>query len=521
MNCFIGRLLLVLAATMTASSCTEGDKTTGIDGTGVRAPTLAAASHGRITQLVGGVVVNGITYDPYEATVTIDGKPATVADLAAGDVVSVKGAVPSQLASTGVAHAIRLDHMLIGAVSAIDLSNAALVVLGRTVHAADAVFDSTSLPQGLVGLKVGDLIEVSGFRNGSDEVVASRIGKRSRGGEYRTIGVVATVDEQGKVLSIGPQVVDFSWATVVPGPSGRLEQGDTVDVRAAQITQSGVLVAEQIAYRAADVVATPGDRVALEGYVTTIDVTDPQRFKVAGLSIETTAQTQVQGTLAVNARTEVRGPLSAAGALRAETIRSPVDTTPGTHTVDGLVFDANRGPIADAPINLWVQLAREGYSYWWARGPLRSDAIGRYRAIQLPDSRIALWAAKPGYVQPCGIDIDLRASVTVDIEVMAEETFDSLSPPRPISAGEPTFTGTVYEDTPSGLQPVPGARIAAEKFEDVSAVTLSDLRGHFFLCKLPPAGIEIWVMKPGYKTKTVFPVDTSRSNTLDIVIERL
>jgi hypothetical protein len=520
MNCFITRPLLVLIAAAVASSCDENGLTSGIDGTGVRVPTIAASGYGQVTSLFGGVVVNGITYDPYEAAILIDGTRATVADLAPGDVVSIQGALPSQDASAGVAHTIRLDHMVVGPISAIDGSTSSLVALGRKVHAADAEFNLVSVPQGFAGLKVGDVIEVSGFRNSNDEVIASRIGKRSLGGDYRIVGVVSDVDEPGKVLSIGTQFVEFSSAGVTPGPSGRLASGDIVDIRSAFIGQDGVVFAEQVAYRASDVFARPGDRVALEGYVTALDITASNRFKVAGLPIEATAQTKVEGTLAVNAITEVRGPVNSGGTLRADSIRSPVDTSPGPHMVNGLVFDANRGPIADAPINLWVQLAQSGYSYWWARGPLRSDGTGRYSAVQLPDSSIALWAAPPGYVQPCAIDIDLRRSVTVDIEVMAEETFDSLSPPRPISAGEPTFTGTIYEDTPSGLQPVPGARVWAEKFEGASAVTLSDQRGRFFLCKLPPSGIEIIVTKTGYKTKSVYPVDTTRSNTLDIVIEK-
>jgi hypothetical protein len=134
------------------------------------------------------------------------------------------------------------------------------------------------------------------------------------------------------------------------------------------------------------------------------------------------------------------------------------------------------------------------------------------------------------YVQPCAVSVDMTRDVTRDIEVVSVETLNSFAPPRPITAREPTLTGSVYEVTSTGRQPVVGAYIDADGASGLGltlANTLTDLNGRYFLCDLDP-GMDLMVWEDdgddsnGWPAllKAIYPVGGPPSTTLDIEIER-
>ena len=83
------------------------------------------------------------------------------------------------------------------------------------------------------------------------------------------------------------------------------------------------------------------------------------------------------------------------------------------------------------------------------------------------------------------------------------------------------MTGTIYENTPSGLVPVTGAILSGEDpMGIVFARTRSDLAGRFYMCQLPPEA-EISVSKEGYKVQSVAPFDMTQPTVLKIVLERV
>lgn len=128
----------------------------------------------------------------------------------------------------------------------------------------------------------------------------------------------------------------------------------------------------------------------------------------------------------------------------------------------------------------------------------------------------------PVPIFPDGPPTPTPADTTYDIEVMSTETLNSLAPPRPVTAREPTFTGTVYEVTPTGWQPVVGAAIEAYGADGlgwVLANAITDLSGHYLFCDLAP-GMDLMVSKDGYELKEVYPVGGPPSTTLDIEIVR-
>src|SRR4030095_14381843 len=91
---------------------------------------------------------------------------------------------------------------------------------------------------------------------------------------------------------------------------------------------------------------------------------------------------------------------------------SPFPVPPSRpYTVTGNIFDTQGGPVANVSVNIWIQQERSGYSYWWANGPLRSDAAGHFVAPNVPNSQITVFAFQDGYVQPCAV----RAEIGSDL----------------------------------------------------------------------------------------------------------
>jgi hypothetical protein len=134
-------------------------------------------------------------------------------------------------------------------------------------------------------------------------------------------------------------------------------------------------------------------------------------------------------------------------------------------------------------------------------------------------------AYKDNYVQPCAVDVELREpahDVEIDVELMAPETFDSFASPAPTRLTGPAFTGSVFETTPTGKQPVSGAHLAVDGFAGfggglVLASTYSDLGGNFFLCNVP-SNVWLMVTAAGFPYTEIGPIDTSQP--IEIELER-
>ena len=192
-----------------------------------------------------------------------------------------------------------------------------------------------------------------------------------------------------------------------------------------------------------------------------------------------------------------------------------------THTLQGVVFDAYNGPQPNLGIDVRVYLPNgSGYLYSDVMGQrVVTDSSGRFMLTALPESKVLLRSGGQGYVQPCVHTVDMHGDVVQDIEVMSTDTLNSLAPPRPLTVREPTMTGTVFEMTPAGKQPVAGATIELEELYLARAATITDLNGRYFICNVPSKNVEFGVYKSGYVGKYIEPVDTSQS-TFDIELVR-
>jgi hypothetical protein len=194
----------------------------------------------------------------------------------------------------------------------------------------------------------------------------------------------------------------------------------------------------------------------------------------------------------------------------------------GSYVVSGEVFSFEQGMIADAAIDIRIDRGTFAYSYWWAYGALYSDGLGLFETTRLPDAVISIQAHKNGYVQPCAIRHVLSSDIAVRVELVPYSAFKSFDPPRPQLSVEPAVTGTVYESTASGRQPVDDASIWVEaSFENGIATTVTDLGGGFFVCNLHEfSDVYLYVTKPGFQMTVFGPIDTSGEVTYDIEMTR-
>lgn len=268
----------------------------------------AAAVAGVVSGSPGALTVGGAALS-ISGPVTVNGKSGTITDVQPGDVIvaSTSGQTAGQTAYTVSAVDVRIE--VESAVSAIDLVAATLTVAGQTVQvdALTRLYDDNSDDSystlTLADFAVGNYVEVSGARQDSGVILATRVErKRLRSGQpgYSDIelyGNVSTLDGTARSFVIGAQLIDYSTATV----AGTLADGVRVEVNG---TLSGAtLVATRV-----EVKRNEGNRrteVEIEGPVVDLD-TVTQTFSALGYRVSY-AGARLEGTLADGARVEVEG----------------------------------------------------------------------------------------------------------------------------------------------------------------------------------------------------------------------
>jgi hypothetical protein len=206
---------------------------------------------------------------------------------------------------------------------------------------------------------------------------------------------------------------------------------------------------------------------------------------------------------------------SASGNNGGSTLEPP---PPAEFVVRGDIYSIDTGMIADADINLWVQTPGQGFSYWWANGPLRSDGVGRFEA-QVPESEVSLLAVTDDFVQPCAVRSKVTQDVEVRIEMLPKSALNVINAPRPQSSFEPSVTGTIFE-TSRGRRAIAGANLSAQDAQETGiATTRSDLSGGFYLCNLPE-DTYIDIRKVGFNPVLVGPIGGAEPVVLEIELVR-
>ena len=275
----------------------------------------------------GSVIVAGVRFDDSTASIEDpDGGVRQRGDLRLGMQVEVESGPIGDDGSGGraaTAMRVRVASELVGPVTAIDLANARITVLGQPVRlTAATVLDG--LPAGSASLQVGLVVEVHGFALPDDGYVATRIERRNGvTASYRVRGLVRDLNAAAKTLRIGLQGFDLA-ATGVPAG---LANGQFVrlSLQTALVNGRWPVTAITVETRSA------GDRddAEVEGLITAF--TSAAQFSVNGVRVDASA-VSVAG-LAEGVRVEVRG-RSVAGVLVAASVKIRSDNDAFNDGVD-------------------------------------------------------------------------------------------------------------------------------------------------------------------------------------------
>ncbi|MDH4167125.1 MAG: DUF5666 domain-containing protein [Gammaproteobacteria bacterium] len=340
----------------------------------------------------GSVIVNGVRYDTDSAQVSIEDKPATAAELRVGEVIHLTAETDAQ----GVARAksITQDHLIQGAVQAVDTVAETLTIAGQVIAVDNETMFDDSIPgRTLAGIAVGDVIEVHGFAAAGGTARATRIEKAGAGAtEVEVTGMVANLDTGLKRFNVGSLVVDYSTATLEDFGSTGIESGAMVEVKGTTFLADGALVATRVHREDRDFDGRDGDESEVEGFVTRFgSATD---FDVDGQKVATNASTTfVNGTAAdlkLNVKVEVEGKLDANDTLvAAKVVFKRQSSLRLSAMVDSV--DVAGGTFRALGVTVVVSSTTR-----------KEDHEGDDHFFSLDDLRAGDWVEVGGYADPAG-----------------------------------------------------------------------------------------------------------------------
>lgn len=292
---------LSLAASLLLTACGGG-------GSSDSTPAAAASVAGVVSGTPGALTVGGAAMT-IDGAVTVNGRSGSIADVQPGDVIVARTA--SQTAGQTAYRVSNVDVRIEveSSISAIDFAASTLVVAGQNivVDALTRLYDDNSDDSystlTLADFAVGNYVEVSGARQESGAILATRVErKRLRAGQPGYTGIelygdIAALDSTARSFTIGSLVIDYAAASV----EGTLANGTRVEVNGT--LNAGVLVASRVEVKRNE--GNRGSEVEIEGPVADLDTT-ARTFTALGFRVSY-AGARIEGTLAEGARVEVEG----------------------------------------------------------------------------------------------------------------------------------------------------------------------------------------------------------------------
>ncbi len=311
------RILTTLAAaSIVLSACGGG-------GSGDSSSDTSITARGVITGF-GSVYVNGVRYHTNSTSFTVDDNPGVESDLKLGMVVTVSGTLNDD--NTGNASSIVFDNELQGPLSDLvadpDGQTKTFTLLGVsvTVDSVGTSFHDVTFET----LAEGDLVEVSGFYDGSLVLNASFLERKSS----FTPGV-SEVELKGTLTDSAAGSFQINGILVNYDPNGidtdlsrlhhSLSDGDFVEIKGT-LGNSGEIEATRIAHED-DAFDDGINKVSLEGIIT--DYIDDSSFTVSGTPVDASSAILSPAglTLGNGVRVEAEGPM-VEGRLQARKIEA-------------------------------------------------------------------------------------------------------------------------------------------------------------------------------------------------------
>ncbi len=306
-------ILLLLAGCSDSNQADPGDGAGGIGGTGV--------TRGAISRIDHIAVVNGIKFDLTDSVLIRNNRESSEQNFLVGDVVYVLATYPDK-SLDAIAKAKRMEYAgtLEGPVESLPADDQ-LEVLGQTVF-VDRNTAYANLNT-LEDLKVGDMVEVSGFHDAANNIIATGITRRPNDPNAPKMlkGYLSELDTNQRRFHIGKQTVDYANAQLIGLDESGLKNGRYIGVWTRAGLENGVFVARKIKPAQQIPPLPAGIKANISGVVTR-QLSDT-KFEINGQPIEISDdETQFFNNhsaddIVLNARIDIRGDVHQDGAIEA------------------------------------------------------------------------------------------------------------------------------------------------------------------------------------------------------------
>jgi hypothetical protein len=197
-----------------------------------------------------------------------------------------------------------------------------------------------------------------------------------------------------------------------------------------------------------------------------------------------------------------KDPSSATSSSSYPTTSPPATNPNASYTVSGIVFDhtaTGQHPIAG--VLMRIHSGANGGSVI----DVTTDSSGRYTS-RVGNGAVSIAPAlSSGYFAPCPSGSDVLAqNATFDVHIVSAAVLSTSGVPASLPLSSIYVSGTVYEATTAGTQPVANAFVELGQSTDLTySTTLTSASGKYLVCTTPPGvGTDVYigvgVSKDGY-----------------------
>jgi hypothetical protein len=319
-------LTLLVGSLIAACGGGGGTPGAGVGGSEVATSESQLVGIGTVTGF-GSVIIDGVKYDDSLASVNLLSDDSSRRDVSL-DAIRLGMRVEMSADGQGRLRGLGISPELKGPISSVNVSTKTFTLLGQTVRvitegANMTVFEGIS---GMSALEDKMVVEVHGTRNAVDQIVATRIERKSQddAASLRLTGLISGLDTTARRFSIGSLAVDYAAiapSSILPSASA-LANGKRVTVFSGISVASGVLTAQGVSVRGMPS-GSPNDRVRLSGLSSPPD-TVTRTFLLNGVRVSYASEIFKDGSVADLGSTRlvrVRGTLASDGTVSATEIK--------------------------------------------------------------------------------------------------------------------------------------------------------------------------------------------------------